>query len=114
LTDLIIFVGADPQERLIFRGFMTVFGAAVLFAGLWIFEARVRYDNSTLFATDYSGREPRHEGANLEDIQINADAGDYHLLFRRRQKARISFFYSGANDMMTLVWQKLETNARAS
>jgi len=114
LTGLIIFVGADPQERLIFRGFMTVFGIAFLFAGFWIFEACVRYDNSTIFATDYSGLDPRYEGADLENIQINADARDYHLLFRRGRKARISYFYSGANNMMTLVWQKLETNARAS
>lgn len=114
LTGLIIFVGADPQERLIFRGFMAVFGVAVLFAGFWVFEAHVRYDNSTSFAIDYSGLDPRHEGADLEGIPINALARDCHLLFRRGRKARISFFYSGANDMMTLVWQKLKTNARAS
>ncbi len=107
LAGLFIFVATEDSDVLAFNLFMIAFGCAFLFGGIWILIARVRYDNMAIFATEYTGIVRRHEWADLEALDINREAQEYHLRFRTGRKARISFYYQGVNDLIALAEEKL-------
>lgn len=111
---LFIFVATEESDNIFFNLFMVAFGLAFMFGGVWIFIAKVRYDNSTLFVTEYTGATRRHEWADLEGLEVNDQAQEFHLLFRTGRKARISFYYQGVNDLIRVAEDKLHVYARAS
>jgi len=114
LAVLFIFVATNDSDELVFQIVMICFGCLFLFGGVWILIARIRYDNSTIFATDYTGVSRRHDWVDLETIDVRRDAQEYHLLFRTGRKVRISFFYQGANELIALAEDKLQAYARTS
>ena len=104
----VLFFFGSVDEPLIFQVFMIGFGAVFVFAGWWVFAAKVRFDETSLFATAYSGATHHHNWADLAKIEINQKAQEYHLLFGSGRKARISFYYQGIDQMMSLARRKLE------
>ncbi len=107
LACLFLFVATEDSDNLIFQGFMIAFGLAFLFGAFWLFAAKIRYDNSTIYVTEYTGASRRHDWADLEKIEVNQQAMEYHLIFRTGRKARVSFMYQGVDDLMALAWDKL-------
>lgn len=106
----VLFFLVSVDEPIAFQFFMISFGTVFLFAGWWIFSAKVRFDEASLFAMAYSGATHSHDWADLTKIVINREAQEYHLLFRSGRKARISFYYQGVDQLISLARRKLDDN----
>ena len=75
-------------------------GFFFLWAGIWLMRLRVKFDGSVVLAPDYFGRVHRHEWRDLERIEANKEAMEFHLWFIGGKRARVSFFLSGVDQLM--------------
>lgn len=106
----VLFFFVSVGEPIAFQFFMISFGTVFLFAGWWIFAAKVRFDETSLFATAYSGAAHSHDWTDLTKIALNREAQEYHLLFRSGRKARISFYYQSVDQLMPFARRMLDDN----
>ncbi|MGI9389178.1 MAG: hypothetical protein ACR2O1_03895 [Boseongicola sp.] len=111
---LLLFGVSDDGDALVFRIVMVGFGCGSIFVSVWILISKVRYDNTAVYATEYTGATRRHDWVDLESIDVRKEGQMTHLRFRTGRKAHISVFYQGANELTALAEDKLQTNARTS
>ena len=107
-------VATDETTTLAFQIAVPIFGALFLFAGFLLLVAKVRYDNSKICVTHFTGRLRCHDWADLVDIRTNSEGREHHLIFRDGRKARMSFYYQDVQSVMALAYRKQEQNARTS
>ncbi len=88
------------------------FGIFFLIAGLWCLVAKVAYDPHEVSATDYLFRVRRNYWSELKSVTYVQDAFEYHLGFEGGQKARVSTFYTGVNQLISLANTKLAGRRR--
>ena len=114
LSALFVFAALDKFDEIIFPLVMIGFGCAFFFGGIWILNASIRYDNTAIFTTEYSGISRRHEWVDIEGIDYKKESQEYQLRFRTGRKARVSSFYQGLDDLIVLAESKLKAHARTS
>ena len=109
---LFVFAMAFSESAtLVGQIFCFSFGMFFLWGGVWLWRVRLRFDNSVLLAPDYLGRVHRHEWRDLERIESNKEAMEYHLWFSTGKKARVSYFFAGLDQVMIQAQEALYQNA---
>ncbi len=106
-----VFAAFDSDQAL-FAAFMLTFAAGFLFGGFWIFFAKVKYDGTAVYVPKYTGVVQRYEWIDLQTIEPNKDAQEFHLIFSGNRKARVSYYFAGVQGLIELAWSKI--NARAA
>lgn len=82
-----------------------------LWGGWVIFTAKIRFDGSTLYAPGPLGGTRRYDWADLIRIEQLPDTREYRLVFTGKRSAKISYFYSGVERLISLANERRRGNA---
>ncbi|NNL35784.1 MAG: hypothetical protein HKP29_08625 [Silicimonas sp.] len=111
---VLMFYGSGEIDGVVAQIFVQSFGVLFLWAGWVVLSARIKFDGMTLMAPNIFTRMISHDWADLDEIRTLRDSREYLLVFRDGRKVKISFFYSGVDQLIWLANQKRQANARAA